>query len=150
MIKPKIYLAGPITGLTFDNCTEWRCYAAGKFEPEIDAFSPLRCKYYLPKTEALQDQYTDFVLSTQRGIYGRDFNDVNTCDLLFVNLLGAKIVSIGTVMEIAWGAMRRIPIVLVMEDTGNVHEHSMLREACPFRVNNLEDGIWTARAILLP
>lgn len=150
MTKPKVYLAGPITGLSYGGCTEWRDAVKDALAPDIDAFSPLRAKDYLLSQTTLADQYDQYVLSSQRGIYARDFNDCNTCDLLFVNLLGAEKVSIGTVMEIAWVAMRKMPIILVMENEGNIHEHAMLREACAFRVQTIEEGVFATRAILIP
>ena len=65
-------------------------------------------------------------------------------------MLGATRVSIGTVMEIAWGAAFHKPVVLVMEPQGNIHEHSMLKEACVYHVDSLEDGVFVTRALLLP
>ena len=43
-----VYLAGPITGLTFDGCTDWREYAKKSLaEAGIDGLSPMRAKDYL-------------------------------------------------------------------------------------------------------
>lgn len=149
-MKPSMYLAGPITGLSYDGCTDWRDQVTKWAEPDIVCYSPMRAKNYLLNRTTIADQYDEFILSTQRGIYTRDFYDCRTRDLIFVNLLGAQKVSIGTVMEIAWGAAFNKPIVLVMEKNGNIHEHAMLREACPMRVETLEDGMYVARALLLP
>lgn len=150
MIKPSIYLAGPITGLSYEGALDWREQVKKQLEPEIDCFSPLRAKHYLQGQTSLADQYTEYVLSSQRGIYARDKGDCMRCDLLFVNLLGAQKVSIGTIMEISWGALLNKHIVLIMEKEGNVHEHAMVREACPFRVETLEEGVWLTRSLLLP
>jgi len=43
------------------------------------------------------------------GAVGRDRFDVQTCDLLLVNLLGATSVSIGTMFELAWTDAWRKP-----------------------------------------
>ena len=67
----------------------------------------------------------------------RDRFDATRCDLLFVNLLGAKETSIGTVMEIAWADLLRKPIVLAIEPEGNIHDHGMIKEAIGFRVPSL-------------
>ena len=103
--------------------------------------SPMRHKDYLLQETAMGDTYEDQVMSSQRGIFGRDFWDSNRCDALFVNLLGAERVSIGTVLEIAWAWSARNPVVLVMEDEGNPHEHAMLRECSYFRVPTVDEGI---------
>jgi nucleoside 2-deoxyribosyltransferase len=70
------------------------------------------------------------------------------CSLVFINLLGTKKVSIGTVMEIAWADANRIPIVLVMEKEGNLHDHAMINECVGFRVSTIREGIEIAKAIL--
>lgn len=143
-----VYLAGPITGLSYDNCVDWRNQAIEHFKDfGIKGISPLRGKSYLQNETSVADHYDENIhpiaaaMSSQRGIYARDKFDCLRADIVLVNMLGAKRVSIGTVMEIAWAAQNNTPIVLVMEDQGNPHEHSMLREACAFRVNNLEDAL---------
>ncbi|TFG98547.1 hypothetical protein E4H12_05770 [Candidatus Thorarchaeota archaeon] len=149
-MKPTVYLAGPITGTSYDECADWRDQVKMWLAPSIVAYSPLRSKQYLRNETNVKDAYDEFVLSTQRGIYTRDLYDCRTKDLIFVNFLGAQKVSIGTVMEIAWAAAFNKLIVLVMEKEGNIHEHSMLREACPLRAETLEDGLFITKALLLP
>lgn len=169
---PKIYLAGPITGCTYDGCTDWRNQFAQSInmiplathpasgpnkhlviqpgEPRyIKCLDPMRAKSYLKSLgEMIYDEYPQDVLSCQRGIMTRDFFDCTRCDLVFVNLLGATRVSIGTVMEIAWAFQARIPVVAAIEETGNLHDHGMIREAIGFRLSTLEDAARTIRAIL--
>lgn len=148
-----IYLAGPISGLTYDGAVDWRNTVKETLDDaskgQIQCLSPMRHKDYLLNESKIKDDYEQ-ILSSQRGITARDRFDATRCDLLFVNFLGAKKVSIGTVLEIAWADSQRIPIILVMEDENNPHEHSMVRELCPFRVNNLEEGIEIAYKILMP
>ena len=146
----KVYLAGPITGLDFGTSVGWRTYAKAALQPDIEGFSPLRCKEYLAERGALlASGYDDTVLSSARGIMTRDHHDCMTCDLILVNLLGAERVSIGTVMEIAWGHAYRKPLVVAMEKTGNVHDHAMITEAIGFRVETMDQALVTVRAILL-
>jgi nucleoside 2-deoxyribosyltransferase len=73
-----------------------------------------------------------------------------TCDAILFNFLGAERVSIGTCIELGWGDAFRKPMVLVMEDEANAHEHSMVRQVCGWRTNNLDDAVQILRAILLP
>jgi len=150
-MKPSVYLAGPITGFTFDGCTEWREHAKAVLAAEgIDGYSPMRAKDYLKKQGVLHGSYTEGLFSTARNIMTRDYRDCTNCNLILVNFLGAKAVSMGTVMEIAWGYGNRIPVVVIMEDTGNPHEHPMVEQATGFRVNNLRDGLHVAARVLLP
>ena len=150
MKKPSVYLVGPITGLSFEGCTDWREFIKEQLAPDIECYSPLRSKQYLLQETFVQDSYDDYVLSTQRGIYTRDMYDCRNRDLLLVNFLGAQKVSIGSVMEIAWGTAFNKPVVLVIEKKSNIHDHAMIREACPMRVETLEDAMFVTRALLLP
>jgi len=156
MKRPSVYLAGPITGQSYEGATNWRDEVTTAFKSHgIDCFSPLRTKSYLFEETSIGDCYDDYVLSSQRGIFARDMFDCRSKDAIFINLLDAGLqddgsprVSIGTVMEIAWGVAFNKPMVLVM-DKDNIHDHAMIREACPFIVNTIEEGINIMRSILL-
>jgi nucleoside 2-deoxyribosyltransferase len=147
----KVYLAGPITGISYGEAVDWREHAR-KFLREfgIDGYSPMRAKDYLRGEKQIASFYqADTPLSTSRGIMTRDRWDVRTADLVLVNVLHAQKVSIGTVMEIAWADMLRTPVVLVAEEQ-NVHAHPMISEATGFRVDTLEAGLALAVQVLLP
>lgn len=172
-MSKKVYLAGPITGLSYGETTDWREYVKDKLHQQIlvsrptefydtwsykdspiEAYSPMRAKEYLYREQVIKDNY-DYnpadVLSTAKGITTRDRWDCMTCDLLFVNFLGATKVSIGTVLEIAWADSKRTPIVMAIESDGsNIHEHAMINECVGFRVDNLDAGIHVMKSILLP
>lgn len=147
----KVYLAGPISGLTYGQCTDWREKVKDTVDPGIVGLSPMRGKQYLEERSSkdgmITGSYEEWPLSSSRGINTRDHWDVSRCDVVFVNLLGATTVSIGTVMEIAWAHAYRKPVVLVMEESGNPHEHCMIRECVGFRVKTLEEGIDVLNAL---
>ena len=149
----KVYLSGPITGLTYSDSVEWTNYAREILASSgIWGYRPLRGKeeaFHL--TEKIASVVTkQRPLVTSKGIYGRDLYDVMSCDCVLVNLLGAKKVSIGTMFEMAWTSFLLKPLVLVIEDEGNVHEHSFIHEALTHRTNNLDIGIDLVKSILLP
>lgn len=144
-----VYLAGPISGLDHGECTEWRQHVIDTLPEGIEGLSPMRSKKYLQNAGVLDGAYDNWPLSTQRGIYARDRFDCTRADAVLVNMLGAKKVSIGTVMEIAWAADNNIPLVLVMEESGNLHDHIMIREACPFTVDDLDEAVHILGALLL-
>lgn len=144
-----LYCAGPITGVSYGESTDWREYVAQKLPAFIKAVSPLRGKEYLAGEVNLKDTYEEYPLSCQKGITCRDRMDVMRCDMLLVNFLGAKRVSIGSVMEIAWADAWRKPIVLVIEKE-NVHWHAMIREVSGFMVLNLDEAVKVATAVLSP
>jgi nucleoside 2-deoxyribosyltransferase len=146
----KIYLAGPISGLTYEGSEEWRDEFRRKIDPRIEAFSPLRGKEYLTLRGPLEGSYNDFPLSTDAGITARDRYDCMGADLIVFNMLGAKRVSIGTMIEFGWCDAARNPAIVIMEKEGNVHDYPMVRQISQFRVDNLEDAINIANIILLP
>jgi nucleoside 2-deoxyribosyltransferase len=145
-----VYLAGPITGLSFEGCVEWREWFIDQLPKEIVGLSPMRGKDYLEHEQDLKMDYAHIVLSSGRGITARDYNDCRRADLIVANMLGAKKVSIGTVMEIAWAKAFNVPVVLVMEPKGNPHDHAMLTECVGFRTPTLEEALWLTKVILLP
>ena len=158
MSQPTVYLAGPIAGLGYAAATDWRHVAASLLRRDgIKALSPMRAKGYLASVErdvgfsATCEEYGHLSpLSGPRGIMTRDRFDATRCDVLLVNLLDAKKVSIGTCMEIAWADLKRTPIVAVIESDGsNIHEHAMIGEAIGFRVPNLAVAVDVVKAILL-
>jgi len=149
-----VYLAGPITGVSFDGATDWRDQFAdglnsGFGAGQIEALSPLRGKHYLAGVDSIAASYENIVLSSARGITTRDYNDCKRADLIVVYLLGATKVSIGTVMEIAWAKAFQKPVVAIMEE-GNLHDHPMINECVGFRVGSLAEAIDITKVTLLP
>jgi nucleoside 2-deoxyribosyltransferase len=158
MVHKTVYLAGPIDGLSYRDGIEWRDAAREELAKYgIKAMSPQRGKGYIMSHEAIADEmdfskqeahFADDPMSTARGVLTRDKFDALNCSVLLVNFLGAKRVSIGTVMEIAWAYLQGKPIVVVIEDDNQLHGvHPMLRETFSFRVNNLEKGVEIVQGI---
>lgn len=157
MVSKTVYLAGPISGLTYDEATGWR-HAAQEVlaKSGIKAISPLSAAVHLRNHKGL---LTDCeivpglecvvqAMSTPTGVVTRDkFYCLNT-DVMILNLLGSKRVSIGSMVEVGWANARNIPIVLVMEETGNFHEHAFVTECCQFRTTNVSDALHIVKAIL--
>lgn len=144
-----VYLSGPITGLTYDEGQDWRDWVYRELATVgVHGLSPLRGKDYLRKEGVLTDKYLNIhPLSTPKGIVTRDRNDTINADVMLVNVLGAERVSIGTVMEIGWADLARVPIVLVMEP-GNVHDHAMVTEVAGFITSDLDESIDIVLTIL--
>lgn len=150
MRKSKVYLAGPISGHSYDSVNEWREDAKTHLNQfNIDGFSPMRGKIYLSEEQIIQDSYPNFTMSSITGINVRDYNDCKTSDAILVNLLDSKEkISIGTVMEIAWARAFQIPVVIIMEKE-NPHNHGMLTFG-NIIVDNYEDGLDSIVQLLCP
>lgn len=147
-----IYLAGPITGISYDGCTEWREYVKENIDDSIITLSPMRGKQFIKERSVgntVGMSYEDSPLASTKGINTRDYNDVRRADAILVNFIGSERVSIGTVMEIAWARAFSIPVIACMEED-NIHSHSMLNYACGYIVDSLDKGITILEAVLLP
>ena len=141
--KKALFLAGPLTGISYGDALDWRKYVESKLPSDGIAFSALRGKEYVAKEAVLKDSYPEHLLSTPQGTITRDRYDVSRCDALLVNFLKADRVSIGTIMEMAWADAWRIPIILAMEK-GNIHDHAFVRQVAGFIAGDLDEAIWTA------
>ena len=154
MTRPTVYLAGPIAGLSFKGCTDWRNYASEQLAlAGIKGVSPMRAKDYLSHLTNISETGEEYEhlghFSTSRAVYTRDRFDCMRCDVLLINLVGAERVSIGTMFEAAWADSRGTPIVCAMEENGNLHSHMMLSEMIGFRVPTLDEALHCVKAILI-
>ncbi len=149
-MSKKVYLAGAISGLSYEGAQDWRTQFAASLPSEIQCYSPLRGKDYLKMRGPLEGSYDEFPLSTDQGITARDRYDCMGADLVVFNLLGTERVSIGTMIELGWADAARNPAILVLEKQGNPHDHPMVRLTTQFRVDNLKDAAAIAEIILLP
>lgn len=152
-MMPTVYLAGPIANTTAGEAFAWREEALQRLAVRaISARSPMRAKHALAKGAIGADYraYADRGWAyTPAGILTRDHNDCTTADAVLMYLLGARTMSFGTGMELAWCYDRHIPVVVVIEEEGNVHDgHPMFAAAVKFRVPTLDEAV-DAVAIIL-
>lgn len=164
MKRTTVYLAGPIAGCTWDVAIDWRVWAATQL-PECDVRSPMRGKEFLARLKEmpLTSEHclakdpelaltgVEAAVSSQHGIVVRDRWDVQTADVLLVNLLPSVDVgkaSIGTCFELAWAYVYKTPAVVVMQGEGNPNDHPFPREAAYVVVPRLESAIAVVRQLL--
>lgn len=169
--KGSVYLSGPIAGLTYDQARYgWRMTVAAQLELGIKVLSPMRHEGHLAEVPGPLDPagQLDHFFSGSKIIFEKDMLDIQRCDLMLVNLLGATKVSIGTVAEIGMAAALGKKIILVMEDAGqmvtgydfvdelivgytydnNPHEHPFVTVPASLRLNNLDDAIHAVNSLL--
>lgn len=140
-----VYLAGPISGCTYDGAMDWRNAAARVLEDAgIIALSPMRGKAYLDipgqRIDGQPEAYRGVPLSAAKGIVTRDRWDCQRADVILMYLKGAERISIGSMIEMGWADSARVPVVLVLEP-GNVHEHAMLVQLAGFVVETLDEAL---------
>lgn len=115
-----VYLAGPISGLSYGACTDWREGVKADFaKAGITGLSPMRAKEYLASIASISSDGLEYAhmgpMSLPRGVMTRDRFDTQRCDVVLLNLLGATRVSIGSMIEIGWADSVRTPIVCAIE-----------------------------------
>lgn len=166
-----VYLSGPITGLSYQEARYgWRQEVADALVRSKDdialtgitVLSPMRHEAHLAEMTDIDTHYPDHFFSKPKVIVEKDRLDIKRSDVVLVNVLGAKRVSIGTVSEIAMAYEQGKQIVLVMEDansidnrqyetdplSSNPHEHPFVTELVSLRLNNLDDAVEAIRSLL--
>ena len=147
-----IYLAGPITGHSFEGATSWYDEVDRAFPSYLVPVRPLRGKTWLHGMTSIESQYTNLhPLSTPDGIMTRDEYDVMRADALLVNLLTAPVVpSLGTIMEIAWGRAYHKPVIVAMTEDNVHYKHPMIRKSCSMILPTLAEAIDVTRRLISP
>lgn len=149
-----VYLSGPITGLTYEGATDWRDEIRKQLaDVGIEGVSPMRAKHYLKALNGPISghgrEYAEMgVLSQQQSAVARDRFDTQRVDVVLMNLLGAERVSIRSMVELGWADAARVPVVTIIEKTGNVHDHMFVHGLAGFRVETLDEGLNIVKAIL--
>lgn len=120
----KIYLAGKMTGLSYEDMQSWRFefenrvnkyVKASDITYRVNVFNP--CDYYNTVTDKFK---------TDREVMEFDIYNLKKSDMVVVNLNSQD--SIGTAMEIAIARDNGIPIIALCEHEDELH--SWLRESC--------------------
>ena len=102
MPKQTIYLAGRITGLSYEEATLWRKEVAFVLKDKYRILDPMRDKEELIGVKDIGVNIEGVGLSNKE-IFNRDVSDINKSDIILVNLLTGH--TFGTAWEIGytWG-----------------------------------------------
>lgn len=127
----KIYLAGSITGLSYQEVVaayQYKSNVLQKFGYEV--LCPMTGKQKLKNEKILSAMgYEDSPISKPHAIFERDKWMVTQSDIVFADLsMSGDRVSIGTVMELAWASLLNKHTVSVIPEN-NVHIHAFVVEA---------------------
>jgi nucleoside 2-deoxyribosyltransferase len=152
----RVYLAGPITGLGYAEARNgWRKDFAALLFPDIAPLSPMRQEGHLAEIKKIAAHgYEHNPLSSSRGIIAKDLLDIERCDLVVMNFLGAKKVSIGSVWEMGYAKKCGKPIVLIIEvrgpKPGNPHDHLFIVDTADFTCHSVQEAADIVNAVLTP
>lgn len=124
-----VYLGRPISGCTYDEVADYYNDTASVLRGwGFEVLHAMTGKSYLRNEIAFKAKGYKEPASTNRAIVGRDRWMVKTADIFYANLIGSKIVSMGTVAELAWAYDNGKHVILAMEED-NIHQHAFVIEA---------------------
>ncbi|HKI62869.1 MAG TPA: nucleoside 2-deoxyribosyltransferase [Mariprofundaceae bacterium] len=146
-MKPTVYLAGAIAGLTENEANDWRHYVAEQLGKHgIIGVSPLRCEPLHGETYSFN--YPDPKFGTARAIGSKNVYDVRNCDMTLAFLPGPRErLSIGTVCELAGAHFINKQTILVSDDEF-VRSHPVLDAMSGWVLDNLDDAIEVCVGVL--
>jgi hypothetical protein len=138
----KIYLSGPISGASREYIAGWRHRVAGMLPAHLDIYDPAASSYDAGLAfEALESPSAALArLMHGRLVVDRNKHIIQSSDVVLANFLQSNHASIGSIGELFWANAFRIPIVIVREPSGNVHDHAMLNAIASVVVSSLEEG----------
>ena|SRR3990167_5534328 len=149
----RVYLSGPIAGKTYQDAVGWREWVARRLAPGLVAVDPMRGKERLAahlQGQRMEDHstYAHLLNCSPAAITARDRFDVTRSDAMLLNLMEAKDVSLGSMVEVGWADAARVPIVLVAPF--KTWEHPILNALAGWRVESLEDAVEILNVLLAP
>lgn len=144
-----VYLAGPISGNSYDDVSS---YFTDTTSVLVDlgyaVLHPMLGKEVLRTEIKLKASGYGNPESTNHAILERDKWMVSQSDIVLCNLMmGKDMVSIGSVMELAWACMmNKLTIVVMQKD--NIHQHAFVIEAADIIYEDINDAIRHLKKLL--
>jgi nucleoside 2-deoxyribosyltransferase len=134
----KIYLVGPLTGLSYTEAFENIEKRKSRLEKAgYTVIHPLLGKEYLKDEKLLKAGGYSQPLSTNHAIFSRDKWMVQSADIVLADLTpGRSKVSVGSMFELAWASYLHKHVIVVM-DEANIHNHAFVKESASSIFDNL-------------
>ena len=109
-----VYLAGGMTGLSFEESNEWRVYIKDKLGTHYDNFG-VECV----NPQDYYNLFDDTAYDSEREVMEFDLHKLRGSDLVIVNF--NSVYSLGTMAEIAIAYELKIPIIGLNENNNELH-----------------------------
>lgn len=139
----KIYLAGPITGLTYQEATGWRKQVAEALPDDWKILDPMRGKSHLRGVGALAANF-----DSGMDAVSRDLSDIRSADVVLAHFAAsptAPTVSLGTSCEIGYAYALGKPVVAVVR-RNTPYDHIFIDHMCTV-VRSTEGAIQAIRRL---
>ena len=143
--KATLYLAGPMSGITWRQMLEWRQKVEWELQDHWRVINPVRAQVSPDKLDDIhvastqKDTNIDLNL-TATAICSQDEFFIDQSDWLLANFIDSPHVSIGTIWELgyAYGTGKKI---LSVVEPGSIHDHPFVRRRSHLFTDNLEDAV---------
>jgi nucleoside 2-deoxyribosyltransferase len=137
----KIYLAGPISGLGYDEVVDaYKEKSLYLRQIGYEVLCPMTGKAYLRNELEFRASGYNSPVSTNHAIFERDKWMVSNCDIVLAELSNSGTrVSIGTMMELAWANMLGKHTIGVMQ-FDNIHRHAFVLESCDIVFETIQEA----------
>lgn len=126
----RVYLGGPIEGLTYEQAVDWRTRCIFEFRSysNVSFYDPMSGKQHLIGTGPItsgSSKVKNHFTSKNDSVFYRDVTEVRRCDILLVNLSHLNGGSTGTFFEMgfAYGLGKLIIVV----GAGKKAEHPFIQ-----------------------
>ena len=138
----KVYLAGPIAGLTEGEAKDWRNDVA--HDLKIAGFIPVSPLRSEPAINGIyQLYYDDPLYGTKEAIAAKNELDVRSCNITLAYMpreFSKRRPSYGTTVEVAWAYALSKPVILVSDDP-YVFEHPLISRCASWKLGTLEEAV---------
>lgn len=136
----KIYLGGPISGASGDEVFGDFERRRDVLDPYYEVLSPLVGKGQIRNELEYRAHGYGHPLANNHAIVERDRWMVSLADVVYINLMSAERVSIGSMMELAWAHhMGKHSIVAMPKD--GPHMHAFVLEAADVVYHSDKDAL---------
>lgn len=146
MNRLNLYLAGPITGLTYQKATAWRQDIRNRLKLKTAGWNPISP---LDGWEFIESQHEGPIPAffedeqEQDGAAKAVRDDLAKIDMsraVLLNLHGAKYPSIGSMAEMGYAFARTLPIVTIVRDD-EVHWHPFVTNLSYTVVDSFDQAV---------
>jgi len=144
----RVYLAGPITGHSPGDIANWRETVRAECK-DVDFVDPALAAYDAGNSYSKPETGAEALRRLNHGRFVLDRNKllIKNCDLIFANVLGGNDrVSIGTVGELFLAYSYGKSVIVVREQSENIHDHAMLNAIASTVCFSLEEGCEVLRS----
>ncbi|MHB8281270.1 MAG: nucleoside 2-deoxyribosyltransferase [bacterium] len=138
--KIKIYLAGSIDGLTYEQATDWRIHFTKtlkkRFADKIEILDPT--KKYQDGTFSADDilDLKNFSQEEADDIFVKDIKMLSDTDLI-IAYMQAQSANIGTIYEIGYAYAKKIPIIARIDN--HIKHHCFVKNSTYMICEGMDD-----------